>query len=462
MNLRQYTKEFGYNIKLATPVILSMLGHTLVGFIDNVMVGKLGPTELAAVSLGNSIIFLAMAVGIGFSTAITTLIGEAHGANDFRRGKSILKHGLLICTLFSFVLSGSLLFSEKIMLLTKQDPKVIALALPYINLVAVSLIPLMIFQAYKQFSDGVSLTKYAMYVTFIANAVNVVLNYLFIYGNFGCPKLGVLGAAVGTVASRILMPFLLYYFLYKNQQTKAYIINFNWKKFQLEPIKKIFSIGVPSSLQMIFEAGIFIVATWISGALSKNYQASNQIALSLASMTFMISAGMSTVAMIRVSNFKGLNDYFNLRRVAASIFLFVAACQVILALFYIAFSNWIPYIFLDTNDITNAQDVTFVIEDAKKLLFIAGIFQIPDGIQVVALGALRGIQDVKTPAIIAFISYWLIAFPISYYLGIYTDLATSGIWIGLLIGLTAAAVLLGYRFSYISKKMIHRHPFSHI
>lgn len=446
IHIQQYTKEFRYNLQLATPVILSMLGHTLVGFIDNVMVGKLGPTELAAVSLGNSIIFLAMAVGIGFSTAITALVAEAHGADNFSRGKSVLKHGLVICTLMSFILVGALFFSEEIMIATKQDPEVMALALPYINLVAASLIPLMIFQAFKQFSDGVSLTKYSMYVTFIANAVNVLLNYLFIYGNFGCPKLGVLGAGVGTLVSRILMPFILYYMLYKNPKTQSYVVNFKWKSYHFGLFKKIFNIGVPSSLQMIFEAGIFIVATWISGALSKNYQASNQIALSLASMTFMISAGMSTVAMIRVSNFKGLNDYFNLRRVALSIFLFVAMCQVVLALFYIAFSSWIPHIFLDTNDISNAHDIAFVIEDAKKLLLIAGIFQIPDGIQVVALGALRGLQDVKIPAIIAFISYWVIAFPISYYLGIYTELATSGIWIGLLVGLTIAAILLFYRF----------------
>ena len=208
---------------------------------------------------------------------------------------------------------------------------------------------------------------------------------------------------------------------------------------------------------MIFEAGVFIVAIWISGKLGTNYQASNQIALSLASMTFMISAGMSTVAMIRVGNYKGLNDYINLRRVAFSIFLFVLISQIFLALLIFSLKDILPILFLDSENLTTIQNVNFVIEDASKLLLIAGIFQIADGLQVVALGALRGLQDVKIPMIFTFISYWLIAFPVSYILGVYTDLKTSGIWIGLLLGLTFAAIMLVMRFVLLSKKLILIH-----
>ena len=208
---------------------------------------------------------------------------------------------------------------------------------------------------------------------------------------------------------------------------------------------------------MIFEAGVFIVAIWIIGKLGTNYQASNQIALSLASMTFMISAGMSTVAMIRVGNYKGLNDYINLRRVAFSIFLFVLISQIFLALLIFSLKDILPILFLDSENLTTIQNVNFVIEDASKLLLIAGIFQIADGLQVVALGALRGLQDVKIPMIFTFISYWLIAFPVSYILGVYTDLKTSGIWIGLLLGLTFAAIMLVMRFVLLSKKLILIH-----
>ncbi len=457
MNLAQYTKEFRYNLRLAMPIILSMLGHTLVGVIDNAMVGKIGTTELAAVSLGNSYIFLVLSFGIGFSTVITTLTAEAHKMNNFKWGKSILKHGILINVLMSLFLIGLLFFSEALMRITKQPENVITLAIPYINLVAISLIPVMFFQSFKQFSDGFSLTKYSLYVTIIGNIVNVILNYLFIYGNFGCPKLGILGAGIGTLASRFIMPFFLWYFLYKDKRTSGYVVGFKWNSLHKETIKKLINLGVPSGLQMIFEAGVFIVAIWISGKLGTNYQASNQIALSLASMTFMISAGMSTVAMIRVGNYKGLNDYINLRRVAFSIFLFVLISQIFLALLIFSLKDILPILFLDSENLTTIQNVNFVIEDASKLLLIAGIFQIADGLQVVALGALRGLQDVKIPMIFTFISYWLIAFPVSYILGVYTDLKTSGIWIGLLLGLTFAAIMLVMRFVLLSKKLILIH-----
>ncbi|MDO4880833.1 MAG: MATE family efflux transporter [Capnocytophaga sp.] len=457
MIFSQYTKEFKYNLRLATPIILSMLGHTLVGVIDNAMVGKLGTTELAAVSLGNSYIFLVLSFGIGFSTVITTLTAEAQKMDNFQWGKSILKHGIFINSLLSVFLMGLLFFSETIMRLTEQPENVIALAIPYINLVAISLIPVMFFQSFKQFYDGFSLTKYSLYVTIIGNLVNVILNYLFIYGNFGCPKLGVLGAGIGTLVSRFVMPILLWYFLYKDRRTSAYVVGFEWNKIHKETIKKLINLGIPSGLQMIFEAGVFIVAIWISGKLGTNYQASNQIALSLASMTFMISAGMSTVAMIRVGNYKGLQDYINLRRVAFSIFLFVVICQVFLALLIFSLKDILPILFLDKENVTTLENVTFVMQDASKLLLIAGIFQIADGLQVVALGALRGLQDVKIPMLFSFISYWLIAFPVSYVLGIYTDLATSGIWIGLLLGLTFAAIMLVSRFVFLSKKLIIIH-----
>lgn len=456
MNLRKYTKEFNYNIKLATPIILGMLGHIVVGFVDTMMVGKLGTTELAAVSLGNSIIFLAMSFGLGFCNAITPLAAECDSSNNRESGKSVLKHGIILSGGLSVFLVGILMFSKDIMIMTGQQQNVISLALPYIRLVAISLLPVLIFQSFKQFSDGYSITKYSMYAIFIGNAINIVLNYIFIYGNFGAPKMGVEGAAVGTLVSRFIMPFIMWYFLYKNSKMKTFVVNFNWKSLDKTYIKKLFEIGIPSSLQMVFEAGIFIVATWISGAIGENNQAANQIAMTMSSVTFMISSGMSVVATIRVSNFKGIKDFVSLRRVALSIYLFVIGNQIIMALLYVIFKNVIPLIFIDSDEILNDQNIQFVVKEASLLLIIAGIFQIPDGIQVASLGILRGIQDVKMPTLICFFAYWIIAFPLCYYLGLHTKLETSGIWIGLLAGLTFAAVLLFARFQHFSKRLIEK------
>ena len=201
--MKQYINEFGYNLRLAAPIILSMLGHTLVGVIDTAMVGKVGTLELAAASLGNSYVFLLMSFGIGFSTVITTLTAESVKKKNPAETKSILSHGLLTHILLGIIIFAGLFLSEPLMRYTHQKEEVIVLAVPYVHLVAVSIIPMMFFQALKQFADGFSITQYSLYVTITANLLNIFLNYLFIYGSWGCPRMGVLGAAVGTLASRV-------------------------------------------------------------------------------------------------------------------------------------------------------------------------------------------------------------------------------------------------------------------
>nr|WP_297783340.1 MATE family efflux transporter [uncultured Allomuricauda sp.] len=451
---QNYTKEFAYNLKLSYPVILGMLGHTFVAFADNIMVGQLGTAELAAVSLGNSFVFIAMSLGIGFSTAITPLVAEADGAKDQAAGKSALKHGLVLCTLLGLSLFGLIQVSKPLMYHMEQPPEVVELAMPYLDLVAFSLVPLIIFQAFKQFSEGLSQTKYPMYATILANVVNVTLNYLFIFGSFGFPKLGVVGAAVGTLASRVIMVAFIWYLLKRKKKFESYVTNFNFKAIEKRVMMKIISLGFPSALQMFFEVAIFTAAIWLSGVLGKNAQAANQIALNLSSMTFMVGMGLSVAAIVRVGNQKGLRNYIELKRIAESVFFLTLLVEIAFAAIFLLGRHWFPTIYLDVDDIANQADNTEVIFIAAKLLLVAAFFQISDGLQVVVLGALRGLQDVKIPTFITFIAYWLIGFPISYYLGLHTSLESTGIWIGLLSGLTASAVMLYLRFNFLTKKLI--------
>ncbi|MBR9853000.1 MAG: MATE family efflux transporter [Algicola sp.] len=451
---KNYTKEFAYNLKLSYPVILGMLGHTFVAFADNIMVGQLGTAELAAVSLGNSFVFIAMSLGIGFSTAITPLVAEADGAKDQAAGKSALKHGLVLCTILGLSLFGLIQVSKPLIHYMKQPPEVVDLALPYLDLVAFSLVPLIIFQAFKQFSEGLSQTKYPMYATILANVVNITLNYLLIFGSLGFPKLGIVGAAVGTLASRVIMVAFIWFLLKRKKKFESYVTHFNFKKIEKKVMNKIISLGFPSALQMFFEVAIFTAAIWLSGVLGKNAQAANQIALNLSSMTFMVGMGLSVAAMIRVGNQKGLRNHKELKRIAESIFFLTLILEVAFAAIFLLGRHWFPTIYLDVDDIANQADNTEVIIVAAKLLLVAAFFQISDGLQVVVLGALRGLQDVKIPTLITFIAYWLIGFPISYYLGLHTDFESIGIWIGLLSGLTASAVMLYLRFNFLTKKLI--------
>lgn len=454
MQLSDYTKEFKYNWQLAAPVMLGMLGHTFVSFVDNIMVGQLGTAELAAVSLGNSFMFIAMSLGIGFSTAITPLIAEADAAKDFVKGKSSFKHGLFLCTVLGVLLFLMVFLAKPLMYLMKQPVEVVELAIPYLDLVAVSLIPLIIFQGFKQFSDGLSMTRYPMYATILANIINVILNYLLIFGKFGLPEMGIVGAAYGTLISRIVMVWYLWFLLKGKEKSKEFVTHIKFFVLDKLMIKKIINLGAPSAMQMFFEVAIFTSAIWLSGLLGKNPQAANQIALNLSSMTFMIAMGLSVASMIRVGNQKGLKAYFELRRIAFSLFLMGIMFAVSFAIIFFLFHNQLPKIYVDFDDTKNVLDNTEVVGIASKLLIAAAIFQISDSIQVLVLGALRGLQDVKIPTIITFISYWLIGFPISWFLGKEDAYGSFGIWLGLLAGLTTAAILLYIRFNYLTKKLI--------
>ena len=457
MTFSQYTKEFSYNFKLAYPVILGMLGHTLIGIVDNLMVGNLGSTELAAVSLGNSFIFIGMSLGIGFSTAITPIIAEADAEQDPSKIRSAFHHGVFLCTIIGLALFVAIVLAKPLMLLMHQPPAVVALAAPYIDWVAFSLIPVIIYQGYKQFADGLSKTKYSMYAIFLTNVVHIFFNYVLIYGVWFFPKLGIIGAALGTVISRIMMVVFMHYLLKYNPDLKTFFTRFSFRQIRKSMLKKIINLGLPSAMQMLFEVTLFTAAIWLSGSIGKTSQAANQIALTFATTTFMFAMGMSVTAMIRVSNQKGLNDYKNLITVAHSIFLLTIIFEIIFGIIFLIFHNFLPHLFLNMSDSMQTLDNTEVIAIASKLLIVAAFFQISDGIQVVVLGALRGLQDVKVPMYITFVAYWIIGFPISLYLGIYTELKATGIWIGLLAGLTSAALFLYIRFARFTRKLVLNH-----
>ena len=285
MNLSNYTKEFSYNLKLSTPVILGLLGHTLVGMIDNIMVGKLDPINLAAVSLGNSYIFVAMSLGIGFSAAITPIVAEAHSERNNEKLKTSFINGFILCLFLGIFLYVSILLLKGTLIYLDQPQEVVRLALPYIDIVAISLIPLLLFQALKQFVDGLSKTIYPMYATVLANIINVIINYILIFGMLGFPKLGIIGAAIGTLISRFIMFSFLFYMLMNKEIIYDYISDLKSFVYNRFMIKKILSLGFPTSLQMFFEVGLFTSAIWLSGLLGEIPQSANQIVLNISSMT---------------------------------------------------------------------------------------------------------------------------------------------------------------------------------
>ena len=452
--LQQYTKEFRQNLKIATPVMLGYLGHVFVGLMDNIFVGKLDPLNLAAVSLANSAVFFIMSFGIGFSYAITPLVSEAIGADKHYRLKKVLYNGILLHLILGIIMVGLSFGIPKVLSLAHQPPEVIALSVPYIRIVGVSLLFVMIFQSLKQFSDGMSLTTYPMIAGLIANVINIVLSYGMVFGKLGFPAMGIYGAAYGTLIARGLSVLSLWFFLRYVSETKEYFKNLGWYLTSKPIIKKILYLGIPSGFQGVFEMGIFSASVWIAGTLGAVSQAANQIALQMASLSFMVFIGFGVVATVRVGNQKGRRDFKEMKRIATSIFLQTFLFELAFTIILIVFRHYLPYIYL-SDDYTNPEKITeakAVYNVAVKLLIIVGIFQISDGFQVVFQGALRGLQDVIYPFFITLIAYWLIGFTVSLYLS--KIMGAPGIWIGLLTGLTVAATLLFLRFKRLSGRLI--------
>ncbi|WP_454245257.1 MATE family efflux transporter [Psychroflexus sp. MBR-150] len=446
MMLAAYISEFPKNFKLAFPIMLGQLGHVLVGLVDNIMVGHLGAVPLAAISLGNTLVFFALFIGIGFSFAITPLVAEAEGEQNFNRGRKVFQNGVVMCSLNGVILFVLIYFTKPILFYLNQPPSVVEAAFPYLNIVAFSLIPLMVFQAFKQFADGLSLTKYAMYATLIANVLNIVLNYFLIYGIWIFPRLEIEGAAISTLISRIVMLVLLIFILKSRATLKPYFSKLI-QKVDVFIFKKLLSLGFPTALQMLFEGGIFTATVILAGTLGAEVQAANQIALNLASMTFVVAVGLGVTATIRVANQKGKKQFFDMKHIANSIFFQILLIEIVFAVIFIVFRNVLPEFYIQDEE---------VIRLAANLLIIAALFQISDGLQVGILGALRGLQDVIVPTFICFVAYWLIGFPVSYYFGQDQRLGESGIWLGLLTGLSASALMLYVRFYIVVRRHLKK------
>ncbi|MDX1830169.1 MAG: MATE family efflux transporter [Lutibacter sp.] len=445
MKLRNYTSEFKNNLKLATPIMMGSLGHLLVGLMDDIMVGRLGPVQLAATSLGNSLVFIALSIGIGFSFAITPLIAESDGEKNTEKGRSIFQHGIILMTIIGIVMFLLLLLIKPILYHLDQPEEVVVLAVPYFEIVAVSMIPLMIFQGLKQFADGLSQTKYSMYATIITNIVNISLNFALIYGFWIFPRLELVGAAIGTLVSRIVMVIFLYLVLKYKPKFAPYMHILKLNEIKRKVFNKIISLGFPTALQMLFEVGLFTSSVLLAGTFGALPQAANQIALKLSSTTFMVAVGLGVASTIRVGNQKGLQNFRELKRIAFSNFLLVVFIMFGFSVSFILLKDELPWIF--TEDLE-------VIKIASGLIVVAGFFQLSDGLQAVILGGLRGLQDVNIPSLITFIAYWVIGFPICYFLGTELNLGTFGIWIGLLSALTSSALMLFFRFNYLSNKLI--------
>ena len=424
--------------------MLSQLGHVMVSVADSVMVGQIGALPLAGASLGNSIFHVVMLFGIGVSYGLTPLVASAFGEKNNAHLKNLLRHGIIINSILGLVLFGVIAAISPVLYHLGQEPDVVEKALPYLGIIGFSIIPLMVFQAFRQFAEGLHLTRQAMIINLVGNVINILLNYVLIYGKLGFPALGLNGAAIATLVDRILMAIAMGYFVYKYHRLQQYTSRFHFKRLSLPIFKRILHIGIPSGMQFIFEVGAFASAAIMIGWLGANALAAHQIALNLAAISYMAATGIAAAATIRVGFYLGRRDYPNMRMAGLASFVLSGGFMAFCAVTFILGRNFLPSLYIDNPE---------VIALASGMLIVAAFFQISDGVQVVGLGVLRGLSDVKVPTLVTLIAYWVIALPMGYLFGFVFDWGTIGVWIGLLTGLSLSAIAHLTRFRKLSARL---------
>jgi MATE family multidrug resistance protein len=444
VKLAEYIPFYKRNLHLALPVVISQIGQVSVSLIDNMMVGHVGTSELAAASFANSVFMIGMFFGMGITFGITPLIGSA-----FSGGKTIevvvwLKNGIFTHLAAAFVLFLVMVGVYFMLPLMGQPVNVTELARPYYLILCISYIPFMLFFSVKQFLEGIGNTKIAMHITITSNVINLVFNYLLIYGKFGFPELGLNGAGFGTLISRVAMPILFFIYIMKAPAIKRYFVYAHQELFNISKVISLLKIGIPIAFQIIVEVIAFSIGAIMMGWLGEVPLAAHQVAIGLASFSYMISLGISQANTIRVSHQMGINDFKALKRAAFASTHLVLVFMSSMGLLFVFARNVLPFMFTVDSE---------VIEIASKLLIIAAVFQVFDGLQVVMLSTLRGMADVKLPMFIAFFAYLFIGIPTSYILSFSLQLGPQGIWYGYLAGLGVAGVLFYLRFQHNLKPL---------
>ncbi len=442
MKIRDYIPLYNKILLLAGPVVLSQIGQVTVSLADNMMVGHVGTAELAAASFASNVFHIGMLFGIGICLGLTPIVGKAYSQKKEKQVGEYLKNGLFIHALMTIlvvcIMGGASLFLNKM----GQPEEVVELALPYFLQLVASLIPLFLFYSFKQFLEGVGNTKIAMYITLTSNTINIILNYLLIFGKLGFPELGLLGAGWATLISRIVMPIILIPIILKNKKYRHLFSIAYHSRLIKSKMLEILRIGIPIGFQVIVEITTFAAGAIMMGWLGKEALAGHQVALGIATMTYMISLGISSGTTIQISHEHGVKNYDILKRTVFASLHMVVSFMFIMGIVFVLLRNQLPFLF--TEDIN-------VVRIAAQLLIIAALFQIFDGVQVVLLGALRGLADVTVPMFMAFLSYAVLGLPVSYLFSIVLNFGAIGVWIGFLSGLGVAATLFTFRLKHLYK-----------
>ncbi|MDR2882511.1 MAG: MATE family efflux transporter [Alistipes sp.] len=436
--------EYPRTLRLALPIALSQAGQLAVQIIDNAMVGRLGAVPLAGVAFGGNVFFFLFIFGLGLAMGITPLVGEMYAQGRHRSTAQILQNSVALYTAVGLVICAVQMAVVPLFGHMNQPAEVIAAGTPYYRYLAWSIIPLMMFFSFRQFLEGIGNTRVAMAITIVSNIVNIVLNWLLIYGNLGFPEMGAAGAGLATLVSRIMMPVMLVVYFARHHSFRRYLSFYARENWSGTSVWSLLSVGFPISLQMTLEGGAFALTGIMMGWLGTEPLAANQIAISVCNMAFLMVLSIGQATTIRVSHEWGHRNVEAIRRIARSSWRIGLVWNSFMAVVFIVCRHLLPRIF--TVD-------PVVIDITGGLLVIVAAFQVFDGLQSTALCILRGMQDVKATSVVAFISYIVITLPVGWLFAFVFGMGPRGLWMGYVFGLGIAALLLVARY----RRIVARH-----
>ena len=414
------------------------------GIVDNVFLGRLGKTEQAAGILSNNLFIILLVFSIGMSYALTPVVTEAHVAQNNKEKASLFKNALLLNLLISLLLFIVLFIASPLLGFMEQPTNVVELAIPFFNVLIFSIIPISLFFVCKQYTEGLSNTKAAMYISIVGNLINIILNYGLIWGKLGLPQLGYMGSCWATFIARVLMGFGFLYYVFKSSAINSFAAYYKEAKINALQFMMLLKDGLASAFQFTFEVSAFCIAGLMAGVFGTEQIDAHGIALNLASFTYMFSSGISSATTIRVGNYFANNDIPNLKLAISTSFKITLYIMGFTALSFIILNHWLPSLF------SNDEEIILI---ASRLLLFAAFFQLLDGVQVVAMGALRGMEDYQYSSVAAFIAYWVFALPLSYVLAFKVGWSVYGIWLSLSLALGIVAVTLFFRIKTVVKKI---------
>ncbi|WP_046244715.1 MATE family efflux transporter [Hymenobacter terrenus] len=435
--LKEFRPHLRPTLLLAYPVMLSQLGHVLVNFVDSVVVGHIGKVPLAAVGVGVSTTSVLLVLGVGLSMGSVPLVAAADGRRDLPALGRLLVASVWMSALAGLVLAGLGQLVPPFMHLLGQPPEVVVLAGPWVRVISLSLFPLMVFQGFREFAEGLGLTRQAMWLSVLGNVFNGLLCYALVHGRWGAPELGMMGSAWATLTARTLMAAAMAAYVLRARRLRAERSAIASWLPAAATIRRVVALGAPIGVQMALEVGAFGLSLLMAGWLGVTTEAAHKVAIDVASMTYMAASGIAAAATIRVGNLRGAGDLLAARRAGFAAYWLTFGFMGAMGLLLVLTRHVVPYIY-----ITDPQ----VVAQASTLLLIAALFQVSDGLQVVGLGTLRGLEDVKVPSVVALLAYWAVALPLGYFLGFKLHLGAPGVWTGLLVGLSIVAGVLLVRF----------------